>query len=145
MIDNVDVKIKMLDDRAKMPVQGTPGAAGFDVFALAQEEIWPGDIRKIDLGFAVEIPSGYAMEMLPRSGLSLDGITIANSPGLIDCDYRGPICAIVTNHGTSLFLVKPGMKIAQVKFVKVPKVAFSLVENLSITERGEGGFGHTGI
>ena len=139
------VKMKKLHENAKMPIQGTPEAAGFDVFALAQEEIWPGDIRKIELGFAVEIPPGYAMEMLPRSGLSLSGITIANSPGLIDCDYRGPICAIVTNHGESLFVVKPGMKIAQVKFVEVPRVVFSIVEELSTTERGEGGFGHTGV
>lgn len=145
MGDDVSVKIKMLDVRAKMPEQSTAGAAGFDVFAINGDEVLPGEARKIVLGFALEIPPGYAMEMLPRSGLALNkGITIANSPGLIDCDYRGEVAALIRNLGASIFVISPGMKIAQVKFVEVPKIVFQTVTELSETARGAGGFGHTG-
>jgi dUTP pyrophosphatase len=139
------VKVKILDPRAKMPQYATAGSAAFDLAALEGDLIPPGEQRLIKTGLAMAIPAGYAGEIQPRSGLALKyGITITNSPGLIDSDYRGEIGVILYNSGIRDFIVEPDDRIAQMKIIKLPEVVLEQVDELDETER-TGGFGSTGV
>lgn len=143
--NEIDVKIQLAV--GKMPKYMTEGAAAADLYAAIPEEITiPSGWRaKISLGFGTEIPEGYMGLVLPRSGLADEyGITILNAPGLIDSDYRGTWGAILYNTGNQPFTVNPGDRIAQVTFVERQKANFVLVEELSLTQRGNEGFGTTG-
>lgn len=125
----------------------TAQAAGFDLCAAVSTEITlpPGEIRQIPCGFAMAIPAGYEAQVRPRSGLaSKFGITLINSPGTIDADYRGEVHVPLINHGPSPFVVTRGMRIAQMLVLPVPMVDFEEVTELDDTERGHRGFGHTG-
>jgi len=133
----------------------TQGAAGFDMCAYfpgcTKDEpgfglkIDPGKWERIPLGCRMAIPSGWYIKVVPRSGLALKhGITLVNSPGIIDSDYRGEISAVVINHGNKPFIVLHGMRICQILIQKNNTAEFTLVEKLSETERGTGGFGSTG-
>jgi dUTP pyrophosphatase len=122
-------------------------AAGMDVCAAceADVEISPGDVKLIPCGFYMAVLAGYEAQMRPRSGLAIKhGITLPNSPGTIDADYRGEVCVILGNVGRQTFVVKRGMRIAQMVISPVTRAAVVEVEALDETARGEGGFGHTG-
>jgi dUTP pyrophosphatase len=130
-----------------MPVKMTEHAAGFDLHAAVEAPvtITPGEIRLIPCGFAMALPEGYEAQVRPRSGLaSRHGITLVNSPGTIDADYRGEVQAPLINHGQTPFVVERGMRIAQMLVLPVPPVELIEVDELDSTARGTGGFGHTG-
>lgn len=125
----------------------TGSAAGFDLCAAVEADVTlkPGDIRTIPCGFAMAFPHGYEAQVRPRSGLaSKHGITLINSPGTIDADYRGQVMVPLINHGQADFVVSRGMRIAQMLILPVPEVSFEEVTELDETDRGHGGFGHTG-
>lgn len=129
-----------------LPQYMTDQAAGMDIFAAVPKEeiILPGQRKKIATGIAVALPEGYEAQIRPRSGLALkNGITLLNSPGTIDADYRGEIALIVINHGKEPFVVKRGMRLAQMVVQKVLQVEWEETPELKNTKRGEGGFGHT--
>lgn len=131
-----------------VPVYASKLAAGADVRAAIEQEITilPGESQKIPTGLRMSIPEGYEIQVRPRSGLALNHqLTVLNSPGTIDADYRGEISVIMINHGKKAFVVEPGMKIAQLVCAAVCQATFITVEHLSATERGQGGFGHTGL
>ena len=135
------------------PAYQTAGAAGADVcanLALADRQagllLQPGAIALIPTGFRLEIPGGLEVQIRPRSGLALHhGITLPNSPGTIDSDYRGPVGVIVLNLGANLFVVTHGMRIAQMVVAPVVRAQFNLVATLTDTDRAGGGFGSTGL
>jgi dUTP pyrophosphatase len=130
-----------------LPTLATPGAAGADLRAAVEVEcvIEPGARMLVPTGFAIALPPGYEAQVRPRSGLALDhGITIPNAPGTIDCDYRGEIKVILHNQGQAPFRVSRGDRIAQLVVAPVVRVAYHEVDALDATERGAGGFGHTG-
>lgn len=139
------LKIKVLDENATIPKQATSGSAGFDLCAAEEVEILTRSRAVVTTGIALEIPPGYEGQVRPRSGLAArNGVTVLNSPGTIDSDYRGPVKVILYNTGP-LFKVSVGDRIAQLVLSKVPKlVRFETVKELSDTERGEGGLGSTG-
>ena len=130
-----------------LPARMTEEAAGVDLrAAIAQPlEIAPGQIAVVPCGFAMAIPRGYEAQVRPRSGLaSKQGVTLVNSPGTIDSDYRGEVMVPLINHGQATFVIERGMRIAQMLVLPVPPVDFVEVEELGETSRGTGGFGHTG-
>ena len=129
-----------------LPQYMTEQAAGMDIFAAVTEEeiILPGQRKKIATGIAIALPEGYEAQIRPRSGLALkNGITLLNSPGTIDADYRGEIGLIVINHGEEPFVVKRGMRLAQMIMQKVFQAEWMETSSLNDTSRGNGGFGHT--
>jgi len=139
--------IVLAEDPELIPVYATPFAAGADVRANISEEIiiGPGESKLIPTGLKIELPDHFEIQIRPRSGLALrDQITVLNSPGTIDSDYRGEIGVILINHGSRPFTVSPRMRIAQIVLMPVARAAFVLQEALSASRRGEGGFGHTG-
>ena len=130
-----------------LPKKMTDHSAGFDLCAAVNEPvtIQPGDIALIPCGFAMALPAGYEAQIRPRSGLaSRNGITLINSPGTIDADYRGEVMTPVINLGHVPFVVERGMRIAQMLIAPVPVVKMVEVQQLDETGRGAGGFGHTG-
>ena len=141
------------DTSLPLPIYQTAGAAGADIFAnlaLADRatglRVAPGAIVLVPTGLQMQIPTGFEVQIRPRSGLALKhGITLPNSPGTIDCDYRGPVGVIVMNLGADPFVVTHGMRIAQIVVAPVVQVRFALVDALNETPRGAGGFGSTGV
>jgi dUTP pyrophosphatase len=130
-----------------LPRFATAHAAGADLHAAVTEplKLAPMDIRLIPCGFAMAIPPGYEAQVRPRSGLSSrHGVTLVNTPGTIDADYRGEVQVPLINLGRESFVVERGMRIAQMVIAAVPKVTFTEVDELDPTPRGAGGFGHTG-
>ena len=130
-----------------LPVYSSALAAGADVKAFLTENktIEPGESLLIPTGIRVSIPDGFEIQVRPRSGLALkEQITVLNTPGTIDADYRGQIGVILINHGKKPFVVTPGMRIAQLVLAPVYRACFVREETLAATARGEGGFGHTG-
>ncbi|MFH1877308.1 MAG: dUTP diphosphatase [Candidatus Omnitrophota bacterium] len=144
----INIKRKESAKDLPIPVYATSGSSGVDLYADVEEEliIPPGEIRLVSAGIYLEIPEGYEAQIRPRSGLALrHGITMVNTPGTIDSDYRGLINLIVINHGRSDFAVKRGFRLAQMVIREVIRAEFVEVEDLVDTERAEGGFGHTGV
>ncbi len=130
-----------------LPVRMTEQSAGFDLPAAVANAVvlLPGEIRVVPCGFAIAIPPGYEGQVRPRSGLSSQhGITLVNTPGTIDSDYRGEIQVPLINLGPAAFTVERGMRIAQMLILPVPPVRWIEVDTLDETDRGAGGFGHTG-
>ena len=128
--------------------KATKGSAGFDLLAALKDEIklTPNSSTLVPCGFSLQMPEGFEAQVRPRSGLALKNcVTVLNSPGTIDADYRGEIAAILINHGENDFIITRGMRIAQLVFIELPNI--QLVENdkLTKTDRGSGGFGSTGI
>jgi dUTP pyrophosphatase len=145
----ITVRIKRIlgAEDVPLPVKMTEHAAGFDLHAAVPEAmvLEPGAIRLIPCGFAMALPEGYEAQIRPRSGLaSRHGITAVNSPGTIDADYRGEVHVPLINLGREAFTVQRGMRVAQMLVAPVPMVELAVVETLDETQRGEGGFGHTG-
>ena len=128
-----------------LPAYATPGAAGMDVVAAEDLDLAPGARHAVATGFRVAIPEGYEIQVRPRSGLAFKhGITVPNTPGTIDSDYRGEVKVILVNLGSEPFAVKRGERIAQLVPAAVLRAAFSEVAVLEETARGAGGFGSTG-
>jgi len=130
-----------------LPRYMSEAAAGMDVCAAVEEPIpvAPGDVRLVPTGLYVAVPPGYEIQVRPRSGLALKhGIVLVNSPGTIDADYRGEVGIIVGNIGRETFTVTRGLRIAQLVVAAVAKADVRLVDTLPETERGTGGFGHSG-
>ncbi|HEY5673245.1 MAG TPA: dUTP diphosphatase [Malonomonas sp.] len=139
--------IKKLHPSAIIPAYMSELAAGMDVHALPATAITlrPGDRCLVPTGLAMAIPAGYEIQVRPRSGLAINhGISLVNSPGTIDADYRGEIKIILINHGADNFIIEPGERIAQLIVSPVCQAELSEVSELSETLRGVGGFGHTG-
>ena len=130
------------------PVYSSPAASGADLKADLNEDliIRPGKTAMVPTGIYLEIPSGYEGQVRPRSGLAAkNGITVLNTPGTIDADYRGEVKVILINHGESDFTIKRGDRIAQLVFCPIVRAQFEKKIELSDSDRGSGGFGSTGI
>lgn len=142
------ILIQKLNDMALIPCSATCGSAGLDLHACLTDSITisPGQTVAIPCGFAIEIPNGFFAMVTPRSGLALKhGITVLNSPGIIDSDYRGEVKCILSNFGKENFVVENGMRIAQMIIASFTRIEFEHATELSSTARGAGGFGHTGV
>ena len=145
-----NVRIKRLpgSEGVPLPVKMSPGASGFDVHAANTEDIVlaPGERKLIPTGFALSMPIGLEAQIRPRSGLALKhGLTALNTPGTIDADYRGEVKVLLINLGTEPYIVRRGERIAQMVFQEVPEIELLETDDLDSTERGDGGFGHTGV
>ncbi len=143
------VKVKRLSPQSinPLPCYMTPHAAGMDLYAELTDDLIlpPGSRVLVPTGIAIELPDGFEAQVRPRSGLALrHGISLVNSPGTIDSDYRGEIGVIVINHGTEPFVLCRGERIAQLVFAAFARASLVEVAELEETVRGEGGFGHTG-
>jgi dUTP pyrophosphatase len=141
----IALKIKKLDPKARIPKYQSANAAGFDLCALEDCEISAGDRALIKTGLAISLPIGYELQVRPRSGLALKhSVTVLNSPGTVDSDYRGELMIILINLGSETFKISAGDRIAQAIVSAVSQADLVEVEYLDETERGAGGFGSTG-
>lgn len=151
LVKFVDAKAAAGDAEAQamlMPKKATEHAAGFDLVAANEAEIVlrPGKRALIPTGISIALPEGYEAQVRPRSGLAFkNGVTVLNTPGTIDADYRGEVCVILMNHGEEPFAVTRGERIAQMLIAEVPTVKLTKADMLPSTVRGSGGFGSTGI
>ncbi|HDR15845.1 MAG TPA: dUTP diphosphatase [Desulfobacteraceae bacterium] len=150
MAENLNIPVKLLPHSAGMnlPAYASDGASGMDLRACVEEPLVlnPGATALVPTGIALAIPEGFEGTIRPRSGLALHhGIGMVNSPGTIDCDYRGEIKVILINWGHEPFTVKRGERVAQLVFSRVLRAELRPVSVLDETSRGGGGFGHTGI
>ena len=146
---NINVKIKLMRENARLPQKATPGSAAYDLC------VWPDEPVTIAVGEIVSLPTGIAIApdtdeaaalILGRSGLGTKhGITLANSVGLIDSDYRGEMRVSLINRGSEPFTVNPGDRVAQLMFIPIYAAQFALAEELDETERNTGGFGSSGL
>jgi dUTP pyrophosphatase len=130
-----------------LPAYMTAGAAGADVVAAVAADVVlaPGERALVPTGFSLEVPAGWEVQIRPRSGLALrHGVTLLNSPGTIDSDYRGPVGVILANFGSAPFVVRRGERIAQLVVAPVARAAFREADALGASARGAGGFGSTG-
>jgi dUTP pyrophosphatase len=131
-----------------LPAYATPDAAGMDLHAAVESEVTlqPGERALISTGLRIALPPGYEAQIRPRSGLALrHGISMVNSPGTLDADYRGTVCVLLINHGHEPFTLRRGDRIAQMVVAPVVRSTWLEVTELPASERGEGGFGHTGV
>jgi dUTP pyrophosphatase len=150
MKKKIDVKIldRRIGSQFPLPTYATPGSAGLDLRACLDNALVlsPGETTLIPTGLAVHIADpALAAVILPRSGLGhKHGIVLGNLVGLIDSDYQGPLMVSVWNRGQQAFTIEPGERIAQMVFVPIAQVDFTIVEDFTLSERGEGGFGHSG-
>lgn len=150
MSDQIEIKIKRLSSAFEdipLPSYSTSGSSGMDIRAAIENEVIlePGSITLVPTNLSAEIPSGYEIQVRPRSGLAANhGIGILNSPGTIDSDYRGEIKIIMINLGKEIFRIKRGDRIAQLVVSKVYTASLLQSDDLNHSKRGKGGFGHTG-
>ena len=138
----------VLKEGVLLPEYQTPGSAGADLYAYLAEPITlnPMERKLIPTGLFVELPVGYELQVRPRSGLALKyGITVLNTPGTVDSDYRGELCVLLVNFGSEPFTVQNGDRIAQAVVAQAVQVSFVQTDALSKTGRGTGGYGSTGI
>ena len=143
----VKILIKKLNSKVKLPSYKTDGSSGMDVMAFLHKpiSIFPQKSELIPTGLSKAIPGNTEVQIRPRSGLAVkNSISVLNTPGTIDSDYRGELKVILYNHGNEEFIVKNGDRIAQMVLMPIIKASFEEVENLPETIRGEGGFGSTG-
>ena len=141
------MKMKIRSESGRTPAYATEGSAGFDIQACTEEPIVlkPGQRMLVPTGYYFEVPRGYEAQVRARSGLAIKhGIGLVNGIGTVDCDYRGEIRVPLINWGDDDFVINDGDRIAQVIITSYEKVDIEVTEDLSDTERGEGGFGHTG-
>ena len=143
------LKVKIINEGSQpLPAYSTALAAGMDLRADLDEPLMlaPGERTLVPTGLRVELPEGYEMQLRPRSGLALKhGISLVNSPGTIDADYRGLIGVIVINHSDEPFIINPGERICQAVVAPVTRIEWIAADTLADSERGDGGFGHTGL
>jgi dUTP pyrophosphatase len=140
------LRVRRLEDRARLPTRAYPGDAGLDLYALEDATLGPGERASVRTGIAVEIPQGQAGLVLPRSGLARrHGISVVNAPGLIDAGYRGEVQVLLLNTDRSeAFAISGGDRIAQLVIVSVHTPEVLEVDALALSERGAGGFGSSG-
>ncbi len=146
------VRFRRLDGNADLPIPAyaTSGAAGFDLRAAVPDDapllLQPGERMLVPTGFACAVPHGYEMQVRPRSGLAVKhGVSVANSPGTVDSDYRGPLMVCLINLGREPFAIRRGDRVAQAVVAPAPQLTLIEADELDATARGEGGFGSTGI
>jgi dUTP pyrophosphatase len=145
------LKIKLLRQGATVPAYVSPGATCFDLHACFDSQdcvvtINPGEQKLVGAGLAVAFPAGWGMDVLPRSGHALKArVSVTNSPGQVDSDYRGEVGVILRNDGELPFVIRQGDRIAQARMVQAPRWGFMVVNDLPETDRGVGGFGSTGV
>ena len=149
-MEKIKVMVKKSPGNEDIPLPRymSPNAAGMDLYAAVEKDttLKPGEIKLISTGITIALPPGFEAQIRPRSGLAIKhGISIPNTPGTIDADYRGEVKIILINLGESPFTVKRGDRIAQMIINKVYQAHLELSTELSSTKRNEGGFGHTGI
>jgi dUTP pyrophosphatase len=149
-MDRIDIRIKKKPGCEDLPTPRymSKGSSGMDIYADVEGEltISPGEIRLVSAGIYMSIPEGFEMQVRPRSGLAVKhGISIVNTPGTIDSDYRGLLGIILINHGKQPFTIKRGDRIAQIVVNKVIQADLAVVDELDETARSHGGFGHTGV
>ena len=141
-----NIKIQYLNDEIKRLEYIDGKSDWIDLRAAERVELKAGEFKLVHLGVAMELPEGYEAQVRPRSGLALKhGLTVLNAPGTIDADYRGEIGVVLINLSQEDFTINDGERIAQLVVARYEQVEFSLVETLDETERGEGGYGHTGV
>lgn len=148
VIIKVDVRRKKDCLDLPLPRYATEGSSGMDLYADVRNDtvLRPGEIKLISAGIHLSIPAGYEAQIRPRSGLALKhGITLVNTPGTIDSDYRGLLSIILTNLGKEDFIIRRGDRIAQMVFKKVTQAQLFVVDEIDETVRSTGGFGHTGV
>jgi dUTP pyrophosphatase len=151
LLEQITVKISRTNQDfadVPLPAYATHGSAGMDVCAGVEREltIAPGETSLVPTGFSIELPQGFEAQVRPRSGLAAkNSVTVLNSPGTIDSDYRGEVKIILTNFGKQPFIVKRGDRIAQMVIHRYARVEWQEVVTLAETQRGAGGFGHTGV
>jgi dUTP pyrophosphatase len=143
------LKILRMPGTKDIPLPGyqSEGAVGMDLHAAVEADVTiePGAVATVPCGFSMALPGGYEAQVRPRSGLAAKhGISLVNTPGTIDPDYRGEVKVLLINHGKAPFVVTRGMRIAQMVVLPVPRVEWMQVDELPATARGAGGFGHTG-
>ena len=142
------MKIKFVKEHenAQLPTYATTGAAGADVYSVKDYKVPPGEHTLIDTGLKCSIPPGYEIHVRPRSGLALKNrITVLNSPGTVDSDYTGKLAVILMNHSDIVFSVKSGDRIAQIVVAPVQQATFEWADEVRDTDRGNSGFGSTGV
>lgn len=141
----VDLKRLPHSDGLPLPAYATDGAAGMDVVSAEDVTIAPGARHAVATGLSMAIPQGYEIQVRPRSGLAFKhGITVPNTPGTIDSDYRGELKVLLINHGDQAFAIARGDRVAQLVLAPVTQAQWDEVDELDSTQRGEGGFGSTG-
>ncbi|MEC7305983.1 MAG: dUTP diphosphatase [Pseudomonadota bacterium] len=148
--DRPEIQVQRLPhfEGLSLPSYATAGAAGMDVEAAVEADIVlsPGARTAVPSGLAMAIPAGFEMQVRPRSGLALKhGVTVANAPGTIDSDYRGEVKIMLVNHGEADFTITRGMRIAQLVVAPVSLARLAVADRLETTDRGDGGFGSTGV
>ena len=146
-MDIVEIKKMPGCEDIPLPKYMSEHASGMDIFAAVEEKevLAPGEYRLIPAGISIAVPPGYEAQVRPRSGLANKyGVSITNSPGTIDADYRGPVGIIMHNLGKEEFVINRGDRIAQMVITEVARIEWDLVEKLDETERGKGGFGSSG-
>jgi len=149
-MDRIEIKIKKKQGCEDLPTPRymSQGSSGMDIYADVEGEVAlsPGEIKLISAGFYMSIPEGFEVQVRPRSGLAIKhGISIVNTPGTIDSDYRGLVGIILINHGKEPFYIKRADRIAQLVVNRVIQADMTVVETLDETARAHGGFGHTGV
>lgn len=145
MMKSTKIRIKKIHPEARIPLYVSSGCSGADVFSVVNKDIPAKTFCLVNTGIAMEMPNGVEAQIRPRSGIALKyGITVLNAPGTIDSDYRGEIKIMLVNHSDRLFKVRKGMRIAQMIFSSVERVNFVVTDELKETDRGMGGFGHSG-
>ncbi len=149
-MQDVELLIERLPDAKDLPLPeyATAGAAGMDLMAAVEEDVTlgPGNRTLIPTGIRIAVPPGFEAQIRPRSGLAVKyGLSMVNTPGTIDSDYRGPVKVIVINHGRDPIVISRGDRIAQMVICPVVQAKLIEREKLPETERGDGGFGHTGV
>ena len=148
-MDTIILKVKRLDNNTDLPLPSyqSDGSSGLDLRAAVNKALTlqPGDIELVPTGLSISLPEGYEAQIRPRSGLALKhGLAFVNAPGTIDADYRGEIGVIAINLGKKPLTIKRGERIAQMVIQKVSRAIVEEVDELDTTQRGEGGFGHSG-
>lgn len=145
-VNHINVKIKQLNPKAKIPTYGSQEAAGADLCSVVNVTLRPGERFLIPCGFAIELPVGFEVQVRPRSGLAFKhGVTVLNAPGTIDSDYRGEMKVLLINHGDDPFKIEEGDRIAQMLIAPVFLANFQIADELGPSDRGAGGFGSTGV
>ena len=140
------IKFKRLKTGAELPKKSTTGAACYDAYIPENyPPLEPGQIRIVDLGFAVEVPEDYEIQVRARSGLATKGIMVANGVGCVDSDYRGSVGVILWNASPAIQPLNKGDRICQLKLSYAPKILWEVTDEIEDTERGQGGFGSTGV
>lgn len=145
-MSSIHVKLKKLAPDVPDPVYGTQGAAGCDIHSNMDVVLAPGERKLVMTGICMEIPDDFECQIRPRSGLALkSGVIVFNTPSTIDCDYRGELGILLINTSQVPFHVERKMRIAQLVFAPVTRAVFTTVDELSDSDRGEGGWGSTGV